>query len=60
MAPNRPSFSPIHRPTPIDHEQAEQMREVVEKSRELLKEPPPDTFLGRKTQEPPPNSDEEW
>ncbi|UPK31240.1 hypothetical protein [Bradyrhizobium sp. 195] len=50
----------VFRPTLIDHEQAEQMREVMEKARELLKEPPPDTFLGRKTQEPPPKLDDEW
>ncbi len=30
----------------------EQLREIIARSRELLKEPPPDTFLGRKTQEP--------
>ncbi|WP_439360984.1 hypothetical protein [Bradyrhizobium sp. DASA03007] len=28
------------------------MRETVQRSREILKEPPPDTFLGRKTHEP--------
>lgn len=31
---------------------AEQIREVIKESRELLKQPSPDTFLGRKTQEP--------
>lgn len=50
---------PVYRPTPIDHEQAEQMRKLVEKARALLKEPPPDTFLGRATQEPPPKLDDE-
>lgn len=28
------------------------IREVIAKSREVLKEPLPDTFLGRKTNEP--------
>ena len=49
----------VFRPTPIDHEQAEKMREVVEKSRELLSQPPPDTFIGRRTREPFPSEDEE-
>ncbi|WP_439363092.1 hypothetical protein ACNJYD_19895 [Bradyrhizobium sp. DASA03005] len=43
---------PVYRPFPIDSDQAKQMRKVAQKSRELLKEPAPDTFLGRKTQEP--------
>lgn len=49
----------VYRPTPIDQERAEQMREVFEKARELLKQPPPDVFLGRKTQEPPSKPDDE-
>ena len=28
------------------------LRELIAESREILREPPPDTFLGRKTQEP--------
>lgn len=42
----------IYRPLPADHEQAEIMREGVREARELLKQPLPDTFLGRKTHEP--------
>ena len=59
MSVDRPSFIPIYRPMPIDREQAEQMRELVQKARELLKQPLPDTFLGRKIQEPPPKLDDE-
>lgn len=37
----------------MDSEMTQHMREVADRSRELLKPPPsPDTFLGRKTQEP--------
>ncbi|WP_172785456.1 MULTISPECIES: hypothetical protein [Bradyrhizobium] len=43
---------PVFRPLPVDHDQAEYMRHVVRECRELLKQPPPDTFLGRKTHEP--------
>ncbi|WP_256469428.1 hypothetical protein [Bradyrhizobium sp. 141] len=34
------------------------MRQLVREARELLKQPPPDTFLGRKTMEPPPMEEE--
>ncbi len=30
----------------------DQLREVIARSRAILSEPPPDTFLGRRTQEP--------
>ena len=43
MSVDRPSFIPIYRPMPIDREQAVQMRELVQKARELLKQPLPDT-----------------
>ncbi|WP_439402986.1 hypothetical protein ACNJYA_12500 [Bradyrhizobium sp. DASA03068] len=43
---------PVYRPLPVEHEQAEYMRQIVRESRELLKQPPPDTFLGRRTHEP--------
>jgi hypothetical protein len=36
-----------------------QVRELTKESREALKKPSPDTFLGRKTQEPFPQEDEE-
>ncbi|WP_271599298.1 MULTISPECIES: hypothetical protein [unclassified Bradyrhizobium] len=48
---------PVFRPIPIDADQAEHMRQVAQKSRELLSEPAPDTFLGRKAQEPFPDED---
>jgi hypothetical protein len=44
--------------TRTDADQAEQMREVIRESRELLKQPGPDTFVGRKTQEPFPKEDD--
>jgi len=50
---------PIYRPTPIEPEQAECTRKLVEESRELLKQSAPDTFAGRKTQEPFPKEEEE-
>ncbi|WP_131870979.1 MULTISPECIES: hypothetical protein [unclassified Bradyrhizobium] len=43
----------IHRPLPAEHEQAECMRQIVRECRELLKQPPPDTFLGRRTMDAP-------
>ncbi|WP_164937865.1 hypothetical protein [Bradyrhizobium guangxiense] len=42
----------VYRPLPADHEQVEFARQGVREARELLKQPPPDTFLGRKTHEP--------
>jgi hypothetical protein len=42
----------VYRPLPVEREQAEMMRELMREARELLKQPPPDTFLGRKTFEP--------
>ncbi|MBH5400889.1 hypothetical protein HZZ13_24370 [Bradyrhizobium sp. CNPSo 4010] len=49
---------PVFWPLPVEHEQAEYMRQIVRECRELLKQPLPDTFLGRKTHEPfPPESD---
>ncbi|WP_158237571.1 hypothetical protein [Bradyrhizobium forestalis] len=43
----------VYRPLPVEHEQAEYMRQIVRECRELLKQPPPDTFLGRKTMDAP-------
>ncbi|MHC4046543.1 hypothetical protein [Bradyrhizobium sp. 23AC] len=45
---------PVYRPLPADHAQAEHMQELLRQARELLNQPPPDTFLGRKTREAPP------
>ncbi|MDF0583890.1 MULTISPECIES: hypothetical protein [Bradyrhizobium] len=42
----------VYRPLPADRELAEYMRQFVRECRELLKQSPPDTFLGRKTHEP--------
>lgn len=43
----------VYRPNPFDFKLVEQMRELVRRARELLHGlPPPDTFAGRKTQEP--------
>jgi len=45
-------------PRPALAQLLEEPRKIVVWSREVLKEPMPDTFLGRKTQEPFPNQDE--
>lgn len=42
----------VYRPLPADRELAEYMRRIVRECRELLKQTPPDTFLGRRTHEP--------
>jgi len=42
----------IYLPDPIERKHLNQMRDVVKESRDLLKQPVPDTFLGRTTQEP--------
>ncbi len=42
----------IYRPLPVEQDQTEYMRRIVRECRELLKQPLPDTFLGRKTMEP--------
>ena len=43
----------------LDMLQLEQIRAVIKRSRQLLAGPAPDTFAGRKTQEPFPQEDEE-
>ncbi|WP_156489638.1 hypothetical protein [Bradyrhizobium sp. DOA1] len=48
----------VYRPIPMD-QQIEQMLDVVKQTRELLKRPPPDTFLGRETYKPFPKDDPE-
>jgi hypothetical protein len=45
----------IFRPSKMkeqDAMQADQAREVIHRALEVLRSPTPDTFLGRKTQEP--------
>jgi hypothetical protein len=42
----------IFRPQGTDTEYAARTRDVVRRSREALEQAVPDTFLGRKTQEP--------
>ena len=49
----------VDRPTNTDADYAQETRETIERSRETLKQPLPDTFLGRKTQEPFPKEDDE-
>lgn len=39
----------IYRPPPAEHEQTEYIRRIARECREPLKQPLPDTFLGRKT-----------
>lgn len=46
---------PSRRLTPL----IEQVRNIIAKAREILEKPMPDTFLGRKTQEPFFKEDEE-
>ena len=43
---------PVYPSVPAGHAQADIMRELMRKARELLQQPPPDTFLGRRTHEP--------
>lgn len=49
----------MFRPTQSDSDQMKQVRELTKESREALKKPCADTFLGRKTQEPFPQEEEE-
>ncbi|RXG91574.1 hypothetical protein [Bradyrhizobium zhanjiangense] len=44
---------PVYRPSAHDSKQIEQTREILRDSEELLNLPKPDSFAGRKTQEPP-------
>jgi hypothetical protein len=45
------SRTPVYRAR-SDVDQTNEMRRVVQQARELLRQSPPDTFLGRKTFEP--------
>ena len=47
----------VYRPLHSDADYTERVRELVKESRDVLKRPNPDTFLGRKTQEPFPAED---
>ena len=49
----------IYRPLPVEQDQTEYMRRIVRECRELLKQPLPDTFLGRKTMDVPPRDEED-
>jgi len=53
-----PSHQPVFRIAKIDAEQTAYMRHLAQLSRELLRQPVADTFLGRKTYEPFPKEDE--
>jgi hypothetical protein len=46
------SRPPVYHACSTDFDQTAEMRRVVQQARELLKQPPPDTFLGRRTFEP--------
>lgn len=52
-----PQSQTVYRPS-TDAEHAKHIREIMKESREVLKQPNPDTFLGRKTQEPFPQKEE--
>lgn len=47
----------IYRPLTVDHEHVEFMRQFAQQCRELLKQPRPDAFLGRKTTDAPRKED---
>ena len=49
----------VHRPPPYDSNEVERTRDIIRDSKELLREPRPDTFAGRKTREPPPSEDDD-
>jgi hypothetical protein len=49
----------VYRPPPTDSEQSESTRKLVKQSRKLLMPSAPNTFFGRKTQEPFPQDDDE-
>jgi hypothetical protein len=42
----------VYRISSTDFDQTTEMRRIVQQARELLKQPSPDTFLGRRTFEP--------
>jgi hypothetical protein len=46
------SRPPVFRASSTDFDQATELRRLVQEAREVLKQPLPDTFLGRKTFEP--------
>ncbi len=52
-------FWRIFRPSGLDKEQMEQTQQIISRSRELLSKLVPDSFFGRKTQEPFPHEDDE-
>ena len=47
-----PDQQRINYPLMTDAEHVSEMRRLIEEAREVLKQPAPDTFLGRKTAEP--------
>lgn len=54
-----PSRRPVYRLLSTDAEQTAQIRLAIAQARELLKQPLPDTFLGRKSFEPFPHEDDQ-
>jgi len=49
----------VFRPTQTDSDQVEQTRERIKEACEVLKQHCPDSFAGRKTQEPFPQEDKD-
>ncbi len=49
----------IYYPTEADTDHTRLIGEAIKEAREVLEQPPPDTFLGRKTQDPFPKQDEQ-
>jgi hypothetical protein len=49
---------PLFRPTKTDADQLKLVRKLTTEAGEVLKRPCPDSFAGRKTQEPFPREDE--
>jgi hypothetical protein len=54
-----PSRRLIYHPLEADANQAAEIRLVLQQARELLKQPLPDTFLGRRRFVPFPNEDDQ-
>ena len=59
MADANPHIARVHDVIAEIRKQSDHARKIVADSCKVLLEPMPDTFLGRKTQEPFPNQDEE-
>jgi hypothetical protein len=58
MADASPHIARVHDVIAEVRKQSDHARKILADSCKVLREPMPDTFLGRKTQEPFPNQDE--